>query len=170
MQFTYQHNGQSYNVQLDPLPDGRYRAVIGDRSYTVEAQPLAQGGWRLILNNGTGENQRASVFAAVKGDQRFLSLDGLDYTLTVPDKRAERKRAAGGGSDLTAQMPGQVVNVLVNEGETVERGQTLVLLEAMKMETRVSAPENGRVKRVLVQAGQVVERGQRLLEMESTST
>jgi methylmalonyl-CoA carboxyltransferase 1.3S subunit len=53
----------------------------------------------------------------------------------------------------------------VSEGDTVERGQTLVILEAMKMELRVTAPEAGRVKRLLVQMGDVVERGQALVEI-----
>lgn len=168
MRFTYQHNGQSYSIELEAQPDGRYQARIADRVYTVEALPLSSGGWRLQLTGESGETQRASVYSASEGGQRFLSLEGEAYTLTVPDKRTERKRASGGGGDLTAQMPGQVVNVLVTEGETVERGQTLMLLEAMKMEIRVAAPNAGRVKRLLVKTGQVVERGQRLLEIESS--
>jgi biotin carboxyl carrier protein len=63
-------------------------------------------------------------------------------------------------------MPGQVVNVLVSEGDSVERGQTLLVLEAMKMEIRVAAPAAGRVKRLLTEKGQIVERGQRLAEIE----
>ena len=63
-------------------------------------------------------------------------------------------------------MPGQVRELLVTAGETVTRGQTLLLLEAMKMEIRITAPSDGRVKRLLVAAGDVVDRGQRLVEME----
>ena len=63
-------------------------------------------------------------------------------------------------------MPGQVVSVDVQAGDTVAKGQTLVILEAMKMEVRVQAPYAGRIRRVNVQTGQVVERGQQLVEME----
>ena len=66
-------------------------------------------------------------------------------------------------------MPGQVREVFVRAGDAVKSGQTLLLLEAMKMEIRVSAPADGRVKRLLVQAGDVVDRGQRLVEMEQES-
>ncbi|MCB9457792.1 MAG: biotin/lipoyl-binding protein [Anaerolineaceae bacterium] len=62
-------------------------------------------------------------------------------------------------------MPGQVVNVLVAVGDSVTRGQTLVVLEAMKMEIRVAAPGDGTVRRLLVAQGDVVERGQLLLEV-----
>lgn len=161
MIFHYQYDGQTAGVRLERQPDGSYRATIGDRVYTVHAQPLNDGGWLLAL-----DGRRAVVYGAAAGGARFLSLDGADYTLAVPEKRgAARKRPAGGG-DLTAQMPGQVMAVLVEEGQTVERGQTLVVLEAMKMEIRVSAPGDGRVKSLLVRQGDVVERGQRLLEIE----
>lgn len=161
MIFHYQYDGQPASIRLERQPDGSYRATIGDRVYTVRAQPLNDGGWLLAL-----DDRRVVVYGAAAGGARFLSLDGLDYTLVVPERRgASRKRPAGGGG-LTAQMPGQVMAVLVDEGQTVERGQTLVVLEAMKMEIRVSAPGNGRVKSLLVRQGDVVERGQRLLEIE----
>jgi acetyl-CoA carboxylase biotin carboxylase subunit len=72
---------------------------------------------------------------------------------------------AGGNDSLEAAMPGQVREVLVKEGDSVEQGQTLALLEAMKMEIRVAAPHPGKVVRVLIQTGQVVERGQQLFEL-----
>jgi biotin carboxyl carrier protein len=62
-------------------------------------------------------------------------------------------------------MPGLVRGVLVKAGDSVERGQALVLLEAMKMEIRVSAPHAGKVAKVLVSPGETVDRGQRLIEL-----
>jgi biotin carboxyl carrier protein len=64
-------------------------------------------------------------------------------------------------------MPGVVLEVLVGQGDYVERGQTLVLLEAMKMELRISAPCAGYVRRVHCTEGQVIERGQKLVEIEA---
>ncbi|NLH07386.1 MAG: acetyl-CoA carboxylase biotin carboxyl carrier protein subunit [Chloroflexi bacterium] len=65
-------------------------------------------------------------------------------------------------------MPGQVMAVYVKEGDEVQAGQPLLLLEAMKMEMRVAAPAAGVVRRLLVEPGQAVERGQQLVEVEST--
>jgi biotin carboxyl carrier protein len=172
MIYTYQHNGQTYTVHLEAQPDGSYQAIIGDRTYALQAMPLADGGWRLNLKPSPpqGEESKSQiVYTAAQGDKRFVSLGGQDYTLIVPDARTSRRRTTGGSGDLSAQMPGQVVNVLVSEGDRVERGQTLVILEAMKMEIRVSAPGEGRIKRLLVQTGQVVERGQLLLEIEENT-
>jgi biotin carboxyl carrier protein len=61
-------------------------------------------------------------------------------------------------------MPGRVLDVLVQAGDRVHQGDTLVLLEAMKMELRIQAPADGEVARVLVTPGQVVERGQLLID------
>src|SRR5262245_6918423 len=131
MRYTYQHNGQNYTVELEAQADGRYQATVDGRVYAVEAKPLPNGGWhlRLVPTAESRSPQGYTVYGEAQGDKRFVSLGGVSYTLNVPDQRSGRRRSAGSSGDLTAQMPGQVVNVLVKEGDTVERGQTLVILE-----------------------------------------
>jgi biotin carboxyl carrier protein len=63
-------------------------------------------------------------------------------------------------------MPGKVVRLLVNEGDSVEEGQGLVVVEAMKMENEIGAPKAGRVNSIAVEAGQAVEAGAELLVIE----
>ncbi len=160
MIYTYEFDGAVYTVQLERKADGSYQAVIGERTYTFQAEAVNNGGWLLTLGA-----RRELVYSAAQGEQRFINADGRDFTLTIPDTRGRARRQSGGGGDLMAQMPGQVVNVLVAVGDSVTRGQTLVILEAMKMEIRVAAPGDGTVKRLLVAQGDVVERGQLLLEV-----
>ncbi len=163
--YTYQHDGKTYSVTLEQQPDGSTQASVNGVRYPVVAVPLSEGGWQLSIGS-----RRLTAYTAQQGTARFVNLGGTSYTFTVADARNTRRRAASGGGDLTAQMPGQVVSVLVAEGDTVTRGQALVVLEAMKMEIRASAPGDGRVKRLLVKAGDVVERGQPLLEIEPVVT
>jgi biotin carboxyl carrier protein len=68
--------------------------------------------------------------------------------------------------ELTAPMPGQVRAVNISEGDVVTKGQTLLLLEAMKMEIKVQAPRDGVVISIQVKQGQTVEREQLLVIME----
>ena len=68
-----------------------------------------------------------------------------------------------------APMPGAVLEVLVGEGDRVERNQTVVVIESMKMELVITAPSNGVVRRVSVVPGQQVDRGMRLLELAPES-
>src|SRR6185436_8065261 len=85
------------------------------------------------------------------------------------ERLGARGRRAGAGAEktLTANMHGQVAAVLVKAGDPVERGQTLIVLEAMKMELRVTAPHAGRVKQVSCAVGDVVERGRVLAELDA---
>ena len=70
------------------------------------------------------------------------------------------------GASLTAPMPGAVIRVHVKEGDEVEEGQRLLVLEAMKMEHTLTAPEKGRIKRLPYGVGDVVPLGAALVEIE----
>ena len=63
-------------------------------------------------------------------------------------------------------MPGRVVSVNVNPGDSVESGQSVLIIESMKMEQTIAAPQAGTVRAVLVQAGDAVQHGQTLIELE----
>ena len=90
------------------------------------------------------------------------------FELRQPDPRRARRKHHHGEDNLSASMPGQVTKVLVKDGDEVQRGQSLMVLEAMKMEIKISAPHDGRVVKVLVQEGQVVARDQSLVEISKS--
>ncbi len=71
--------------------------------------------------------------------------------------------AAGDGTPVVAPMPGNVLKVLVKPGEAVAEGQTLVILEAMKMENEINAPSAGTVKQIVADVGSVVATGDTLI-------
>ncbi|MBI5879271.1 MAG: biotin/lipoyl-binding protein [Chloroflexi bacterium] len=110
---------------------------------------------------------RRRVHVVRDGGRRLAAVGSDVFEFALAERSGSRRaQAAGGAGDLTAQMPGQVVAVHVAEGDMVTHGQTLVVLEAMKMEMRVVAPRAGTVQKVLVSVGQVVERGQVLVELD----
>lgn len=163
MIYTYQHGDQTYALELKALADGAYLAVLDGREVHVEAVPLSDGSWRLLF-----DGHALTVHTARAGRQRFVQVAGEPaHTLTVPEPRTARRRASTGGGDarLIAQMPGQVVEVYVSTGDPVTAGQTLLVLEAMKMEIRVAAPREGVIGQVLVSKGEIVEREQLLIEL-----
>lgn len=157
MRYTYV--GSSHSVQLETLGEGRYRAWFGQRQVEFSARQLADGGWQISLDGET-----LTAYCEALGQERFVAINGDHYRLAVADEGPSR-RARSSAGDLTAQMPGQVTEIRVSEGDAVEAGQTLLIIEAMKMEIRVNAPQPGRVTRLLVGLGDSVERGQRLLEI-----
>lgn len=165
MEFRYQtEDGLIATVRIEQAgEDYRVTVSVGDetaRPYTVGARQLAPGTLLLIVG---GRRVQAHV-AAAEG-RRFVALRGRGVVL-APPPRPGKKHSPGAGQDtLAATMPGQVIAVNVAPGAVVERGQTLVVLEAMKMELRVAAPHAGRVLKVACVVGEVVERGQLLVEL-----
>jgi len=169
MEYRYRYHDAEYAVTLDRQPDGSYLARIGDRSYRVEAAPRPDGELSLIV-----DGKRLAAHVATRktrtGIHHYVALAGRETRVFELGKPTGSTRRAGGATGsaggLTAQMPGQVTQVFVAEGDTVSEGQPLMLLEAMKMEIRVAAPSAGVVARILVTAGQSIEREQALIEIQ----
>ncbi len=144
--------GESVGFRLNARP--RLRIQIGREVRSVEVpQPAATVAW------------------ATSGDSVVLDFDGqavaaqLAPAPTVEGAVREASHAGSAAQSITAPMPGTVLAVKVAEGDAVEAGQALVVLEAMKMENNVPAPAAGRVGRVLVTAGQQVQRAETLVEL-----
>ena len=101
---------------------------------------------------------------AVAGNQVWV--DGRVYTVeTAGPRRAGSSASASSERRIKSQMPGTVLSVRVAVGDEVEAGQTLLLMESMKMEMAVEAPRAGRVATIACAPGQMVEMGAVLVEL-----
>ena len=99
-------------------------------------------------------------------DRRFAVTTGGDSVLVeVPDFEAEAEALAGGDA-VKAPMPGKIIAVNVAAGDTVEKGQTVAVMEAMKMEHSLTAPRDGVVESVDAELGAQVPEGQVLVALE----
>jgi len=176
MKIQLDHNSQTYNLDLAQTGKMVILSLDG-QAHTVEI--LRSGdGWLDIRVPAPAVGQVSAsqsvpeyVFTAhisSDGPKRWVTVNGQTYILTKSTGAAKRGRpshhAAG---ELTAPMPGLVRAIQVVEGESVEKGQTLLILEAMKMEIKVAAPQAGKVKSLHVKPGQTVERDQVLVEIEA---
>jgi biotin carboxyl carrier protein len=117
--------------------------------------------------------QRTELLATASHSDVRLAIGGFEYQAGVIDEaRARLASVAGARSasqtrrELKAPMPGLLVSVLSQVGDTVEPNQPLAVLRAMKMENELSLPRGGTVVAVNVQPGQAVEQGQVLLVVE----
>jgi biotin carboxyl carrier protein len=123
----------------------------------------------LKINNKTYE-----VPTIIEGKDNFVFVvNGLKYEITARTKLEETarevmKNKSGGGKDteIKAPMPGLILAVKKKEGDKVEPGDPLFILEAMKMENEIRAIKSGRVKKILVENGQSVEKNQLVLIVE----
>ena len=111
-----------------------------------------------------GDDPVRTAWAAAVGDARWVFFDGEVYELEV-EPEGRRRRTGGHAGSLSAPMPATVIHLQVRSGDAVKRGDTLVILEAMKMELPVRAPADGTVKAVHCRQGDLVQPGVPLIEM-----
>ena len=91
-----------------------------------------------------------------------IKVNGTSYEVEVEEEKAAVSAGAGEAS-VNAPMPGKIVNVLVSEGQKVNSGDVLLILEAMKMQNEIAATQAGTVKAINVAAGQSVKAGDPLV-------
>lgn len=131
---------------------------LGDQEFRVEID-----GDRVLVD-GTAVDVPARAEAVADGDKRWVFLDGEVYEFEV--QRAGRKRTAGHHGSLSAPMPATVVRVNTQTGARVKKGETLLVLEAMKMELPVRATTDGVVAAVNCRIGELVQPGVPLVEID----
>jgi biotin carboxyl carrier protein len=150
------------DTTLDVSSNGKTLTLTLD-DQTLEAEVLHSENGKLDL---LIDGRRVTAYVSSDSAKRWVTINGQTIMLTKSTGARQgghgRQHAAG---ELTAPMPGQVRAVNINEGDRVTKGQTLLILEAMKMEIRIHALQAGVVKKILVSQGQTVEREQTLIEM-----
>jgi len=115
----------------------------------------------------TSDGQLHSFVWTWAGNSLELWLDGDVFIFERIERRGRSDRETSvGGNDILALMPGTVKQILVAPGDSVERGQTVIIMESMKMELTIAAHRDGVVKRIPVEQGGQVDKGMRLLELE----
>ena len=135
-----------------------WRLGIGEHLFTGSAARAANGETDIVLN---GARQRLSVTR--DGEIRAVRQDGETWRLRLLDPVAVSDDDEDGADRLIAAIPGQVTQVNVAVGDTVAKGQILVVLEAMKTVFRLAAPADGVVASVTCAAGETVQEGQVLV-------
>ena len=141
--------GESHPIDIREVEPGCYSILMDGRSVEV------------LLDPAKSPDPDAHAF-------RVMVYDGV-YEFALADPRrallAGAGARAGAGGTLTAPMPGKVVKVLVAAGETVQEGQTLLILEAMKMQNEYKSPSAGTVAKLYVQEGSTVETASPMVEL-----
>ena len=108
------------------------------------------------------DNELAHVVKV--GDDWWIHLDGAIHIVSIDEQGA----GSGGDSDgMVAPMPGKVLEILCAEGDLVEEGQTLIVMEAMKMEHRIAATEAGTIAAIYHSVGEQVDAGATLIDIDS---
>ena len=141
-------DGKIYKVDLMHTADGTFSILEDGHSYNIELVPEPQP----------------------KKYTAYTLYDTFDVEVIDAEARYLNNRNANGASSsdnkVSSPMPGKVVKVLVEEGQMVKEGETVVIISAMKMESEYKAPKDGTVKKVHVIAEDTIDSNQVLIELD----
>jgi biotin carboxyl carrier protein len=167
MAYLAELHHESHRVEVHAAGESTFTVEIDGVARTVDSRRIGATTYSLLIN---GRSIVAEVSA--DGDQFTVSIGGEVFHVRLVDER-RRQVTLGqpeeekGRREVRSLMPGKVVEVLVQVGDTVVRDQGLLIIEAMKMENELKSPAAGEVKEILVQPGQAVEGGQLLAVVEA---
>jgi biotin carboxyl carrier protein len=161
-------NGRAHEVEVVERLGELVIAVDG-RELDLAYEEVDRLGQIALLSQGR------SWGASIEGDEHHVvaTIAGHVYEVEIEDERERAAHAAAresgkGGGAVKSVMPGVVVKLLVEEGDTVEKGQPLLLLEAMKMQNEISAPSAGVVKALHVREKEAVASGAKLVTLAAS--
>ena len=147
--YSLKINGNPYEVKIDDINDASTVAhvTVNGVKYDVE------------IEGAKAVTKKPAVVPAPEAT-------GLSVTPKTPIASKPAAAPAATGAKVTCPLPGTVIAINVKEGDTVAAGQTLLVLEAMKMENNIDAERGGVVKQILVSAGSTVMEGDTLIVIE----
>ena len=166
----------------------KYEITLNDRMYALDLTDRNGGGFAAILTDSDGRKIDRSIDVIQRGDTLVLlsgnnsfNIDcwieqehvsciykGERFRVQCKSDRDKlrmdlRGRSEDNERDISVKMPGRVVKILVEPGESVKKGQGVLILEAMKMENKIAAPHDGIIEQIMVSEGANLETGQVLV-------
>jgi biotin carboxyl carrier protein len=162
MKYITRVEDQEYTIIIDQDD----QIIVNGQVYQIDFQQLAEGGMLSLLLN----NRSLEAIVEEREDAWEVLLRGELYTVQAQDERAYRlAKARGQATEASGEalvkspMPGIIIAVSVEPGQTVKKGDQVIILESMKMENELRSPKDGTVLRVHVAAGASVEKDQILV-------
>lgn len=153
---------QEYDLTIQEA-DGQLKVEVDGRKYDIEVHHSADCSYLLMTNSRVYD---CRVEPVLRSHERFVvSLKGQRHSVRITDPRRLRTGETPdhhhhGPTEIAAQMPGKVVRVLVEPGAQVEKGSSVIVVEAMKMQNEMKSPRAGMVLSVNVVPGDTVNAGQ----------
>lgn len=167
MAFIAKLGERNYAVEIEEVERSVYRVAVDGNEFLVDGKKTGLTNYSLIVDNRSFE-----VDVDIAEDEYRVLVDGRSYRVQLVDERHLRLGGLQSGiqlqgrQEVSVPMPGKVIAVLVGEGDKVEKGQGLVIVEAMKMENEVRSPIAGEVKEVKIKPGDALEAGAALIVVE----
>jgi biotin carboxyl carrier protein len=164
MELELNIENQLRKLQVE-FKDGQYHVNLDGKEYLVNSSVISDHCLSLLVNG-----KAFTVYLTEANGKKYISIGGEQFLVqetALESVRASSRDSSGIAEEPVAAspMPGKVVKILVKAGDKVERGQGLVIVEAMKMENEIKSPVNGIVEKISFAPGDLVDAAQPIIEI-----
>lgn len=145
-----------------------FKVKIGDRIYEIDVTRVETGVYSVLFN---GHSTNMEMIEGNSPNKYIVNTRSNDYEIEVIDAKtkymaAGRSNLLGSDSVISSPMPGKIIKIPVSPGDPVKKGDPVIIVSAMKMESEYKSPVDGSIKKIFVQEGDTVGGNQPLVEIE----
>ncbi len=159
MFINYEHENHVYNVTVEKRED-HYYIMYNNTEYTAEAAEIKPGQLKIRLGD------RVIKCVITEGEkEKFVFVDGNVFKVKPVELTGAKRPKKKEEGNLNSPISGKVISVKVKKGDTIKKGNVLIVIEAMKMEYLIRAPYSGKVKKVNFKEKDQIEIGQETVEL-----
>ena len=159
MFINYEHENNVYNVTIERKGE-KYFVTYDNTEYIAEAEEIKPGQLKIKIGN---KIVKSIITEGEK--EKFVFVDGEVFKVRPVQLTSLKKKKRKEEGDLSSPISGRVVSVKVKNGDSVKKGDILMVIEAMKMEYLIRAPYNGKVKKVYFKEKDQIEIGKQTIEI-----
>lgn len=159
MFINYEHENNVYNVSIERKKE-KFFITYDNSEYIAEAEEIKPGQLKIKLGN------KIIKSVITEGEkEKFVFVDGEVFKVKPVQLTGRRKEKRKDEGDLSSPISGKVVSVKVKNGDSVKKGDVLMVIEAMKMEYLIRAPYDGKIKKVFFKEKDLIEIGKQTIEI-----
>ena len=160
MEKIFNINGTEVKVHDYKVSSENVSFVLNGKSYSFNL--ISKNGPEMILDNGM--RIKTAVSSPNRDGDSIVMASGREAIISEAGKKIKKSASNGGG--LVSPMPGKIFKILKEVGSSVTKGETILILEAMKMEHAIRSDKDGKVKKINYKVGELVQGGVVLAEVE----
>jgi biotin carboxyl carrier protein len=165
MEQEFKIQDKTYKLKIESKGNS-YQIDLNGKQYNVNAEAISSNTISLLL-----DGRALTAHLAEKDDKVYVSINGENFCVERPEEKSKKNFIGehthiGEKNFVSTPMPGKIVKISVKAGDEVRKNQTLVIVEAMKMENEIKSPTPAKVKKINFKEGDLVDTGQPIVELE----
>lgn len=165
-------DNKAYSTEIENIRNNSYTFIFNNEPHKAALESIDMG----CLNIKIDEQPYRFFVSKDENGQGYISLDSFNFRIRRNDVLSDNAELLGsydqlakkGSGKIVSPMPGKVIKINVKEGDQVRKGNTLMIVEAMKMENHITSPSDGIVEKVNVKQGDMVNGSTRLIELKKS--